>query len=540
MDKRFYQVVENYLMKYLELNPIYATYLGIHKFDSQMPRGDKQGIIERKELLVEFKNSLEDIKLDKLSLEARIDYKVSMDTINLHLFYIDEWPLWKMYPFAGGDIGESLFPLFIREFAPFIERFSSIVARMEKGPKYLRESMECLEDPVETYIDTVLEGVKQLPIFIEIIYKTGVELIGRDDHLVERAKHAVEKLRISISEYSNWLFDMKTKAKKDFAMGKERFKKLLELRGIELPIDKILRLGEGYLDKFKNQLKQLADQILPGASPDNVRRMLEDEHPRDFAGVIREYERAMERAKKFIVERKIAPIPDRENIKVMETPHYLHPIIPFAAYFPPAPFDKEKLGIYIITPPTKGEHFKRHNYYSISNTSVHEAYPGHHLQLSWTATVKNLVRIISFKTEFVEGWAHYCEDLMKEYGFDNTPKHKFIQLIDSIWRAVRIIIDVKLSTGMMTFDEAVDLLSRETGMDREAAIAEVRRYTFTPGYQLSYLLGKHLLRELRREVKNIMKDKYNDYIFHELILKSGGLPYKYLKEYVIESVKMKL
>jgi len=99
-----------------------------------------------------------------------------------------------------------------------------------------------------------------------------------------------------------------------------------------------------------------------------------------------------------------------------------------------------------------------------------------------------------------------------------------------IWRAVRMIVDVKLSCGEMSFEEAVDMLVKETGMSKNGAVAEVRRYTQSPGYPLSYLLGKHLMLKLRDDVKAKMGDKYNDKIFHDTITANGYLPMSKLRE----------
>lgn len=531
-DRRLYEVIEEYFMRYLEINPIHATILGIHKFDSQMPRGDKEGIREQRKLVLDFRTALSDIGRDKLSFESRIDYDLAHNLIDLALFNLDELQLWRKYPFGGENIGDAIFPLFVRDFAPFTERFSSIVARLEKSPRYLRETMDCLEEPIEIYVDNALKSITNLPLFLDVIYRAGIEQISEDDPIITRAKHAIENLKSALIEYENWLEDVKAESKKDFAIGYDKFKRLLELRGIEYTPEEILKIGEDYLNKFKAELKELAKKIVPDGDVNKAREVIESEHPKTFEEAINEYKNAIERAKQFVAEKKLAPLPEGEVIKVVETPAYLRAVIPFAAYFPPAPFEENKVGIYLVTPPVKTEHLRRHNYYSISNTTVHEAYPGHHLQLSWSATIRNIIRLMINATEFIEGWAHYCEDMMKEHGYDATDKHRFILLLDAIWRAARIIVDIKLSTGKMSFDEAIEFLVKETGMDREAAEAEVRRYTYTPGYQLSYLLGKHMISELRREVREKLKDKYNEYKFHEIILTSGGMPYKYLRKLV--------
>ena len=133
-------------------------------------------------------------------------------------------------------------------------------------------------------------------------------------------------------------------------------------------------------------------------------------------------------------------------------------------------------------------------------------------------------------TETVEGWAHYCEQMMMEHGYITSLESKLIQINDVIWRAVRIIVDVKLSRGEMSFDEAVDMLVNDVRMSKEGATAEVRRYTQTPSYALSYLLGKHLILQLREEIKQKMGTKYNEKFFHDTITANGYLPISLLRK----------
>jgi uncharacterized protein (DUF885 family) len=191
---------------------------------------------------------------------------------------------------------------------------------------------------------------------------------------------------------------------------------------------------------------------------------------------------------------------------------------------PPGKFDSKQIGIYIVTRPSDVRNLGKHlNYPSIVNTAVHEGFPGHFLQMA-VSNRGSFVRLLAGGTETIEGWAHYCEEMMMEHGFNRSPEVRFVQVNDAIWRAVRIIVDVKLSRGEMSFDEAVDMLMKEAGMSREAAVAEVRRYTLTPGYQLSYLLGKHMILKLRDEVKKKMGNKFSERFFHDTVAANGELP----------------
>ncbi|MGD8506794.1 MAG: DUF885 family protein, partial [Candidatus Bathyarchaeota archaeon] len=187
-------------------------------------------------------------------------------------------------------------------------------------------------------------------------------------------------------------------------------------------------------------------------------------------------------------------------------------------------FDKPQIGIYIVTRPKDPANLGKHlNYASIRNTAVHEAFPGHFLQGA-TSNRGSFVRLLAQGTETVEGWAHYCEEMMTEKGFITDLETRLIQVNDMIWRAVRIIVDVKLSRGEMSFEEAVGMLVKETGMSKEGATAEVKRYTQSPGYPLSYLIGKHLILQLKEEVKQKMGNRFNDRFFHDTITANGYLP----------------
>jgi uncharacterized protein (DUF885 family) len=126
--------------------------------------------------------------------------------------------------------------------------------------------------------------------------------------------------------------------------------------------------------------------------------------------------------------------------------------------------------------------------------------------------------------------------MMMERGFVTGLESKLIQIKDAIWRAVRIIVDVKLSRGEMDFDEAVNMLMTEVGMSKEAAVAEVRWYTQEPGYPMSYLLGKHLILQLREDVKQKMGSKYNERFFHDTVTANGYLPISLLRKVLDQKI----
>jgi uncharacterized protein (DUF885 family) len=202
-------------------------------------------------------------------------------------------------------------------------------------------------------------------------------------------------------------------------------------------------------------------------------------------------------------------------------------VIPFAAYFSPGKFEPGRPeGIYVVTPSVDGDPaaMREHNHASIYNTSIHEAYPGHHLQLVVANQHPSLIRLLVDAPEFVEGWAMYCELMMREQGFDTAPAHRLMMHTDAIWRACRIILDVRLQRGEIGVDEATDFMVEQTGFERPQAAAEVKWYTYRPTYPLSYLLGRQLLLRLRADEQKRLGSSFSLRGFHDALLNQGGLP----------------
>jgi len=534
-SERFDRLAKGLFDEIIELQPHAATYLGLHQYDHLMPEGSKDTVFKLMRLLHSYLDKFSEISPSSLDFDRRLDLELAKDMLRLELFYLEDWPVWRMFPGAPDTIGDALFPLLVRDFAPLETRLRSITERLKASPRYLEETKSRLEDPVRIYCDISLEVADKLPLFLEEI--SGAATSVKDSALKSEVEDATGRVKDTLSKYQEWLKGEREKARADFALGPDRLERLLALRGLEMSSAEILRLGEEYLRDSKEKLRKYAEMIKPGASVEEVRALLKSHHPRNFQEALEAYRREIGRSREFVVKSNFASIPPNEELIVMETPSFLRSTTPFAAYFAPPKFEERQLGIYIVTPPANEEMLKEKSYYAISNTSVHEGYPGHHLQLSCSNQNPSLIRLMAHSTEFVEGWAHYCEETVKELGYDDTPEHRFIQTLDMLWRAVRIIVDVKLSSGKMSFTEAVDFMVSKIGMVREGALAEVKRYTYTPGYPLSYLLGKHLLFELKRMALDKLGDRFDPHWFHDTLLYAGSMPIKYHRLNLMEKIR---
>lgn len=515
---------------YVGQNPIFATYLGIHDFDHLMPRGTYEAEIEECARVKEYLRRLGQIPRKGLSPAKRVDHGVLRNTFRLWIFESETAAIWKSMPRASETVGDGLFPLFMREFAPLPRRLESITGRLERSPAFITETQGRIRDPVRLWSEVALESTHRLPAFLKTIEATGRDHLHGADR--SRLEEAVAKTNEALARHATWIQrDVLPRSKERLGIGAAKFRRLVRLRELGATVEEIYGVGKKYLRESRRELVRLAAEIKPGASVDEAKEIVKRDHPARFEEALHYTAQAMEDAKRFIVQRGLATIPTNEELSVVETPSYLRHVIPFAAYNPPARFEPRKQGFYMVTPvEDKPEMLRELSYAGIRNTAVHEGYPGHHLQLACATLNPSHARIFAGATETIEGWAHFCEDMMKDAGFSADPKTKFVQMTDQIWRACRILIDIDLHTGKMGFDEAVEFLVRESGMERAGAIAEVKRYTYSPAYQLSYLLGKHLILQLRKDVKRGLGKQYSNKLFHDTILYAGSLPMKHMRE----------
>jgi len=524
MDKEFDNIVQEYVDWWVERNPILGTVLGLHEYDHLMPDGTRDAVLDDIRKREEFQNRFEAIDEDKLSPHKRIERDAIIHSLRTDSFMMEEYRQWESNPNGVDILGASIFRIFTREFAPLAERLQSITSRLQKAPKYLEEAKSRIIKPVRLWVEIQLESSKKFPMFLDAIVGSATEVL--DAERLETLKSAVSDTKEALLDYEKWMTEaLLPVAEEEHRMGEELFRKTIELKNLGLTVEDIRELGEKYLKSCKERLEEISDQIKPGASVEEVREIVKSNHPKDFDEVMKEYSGSVEESREFILGNKLIDLPAGEKLTVVETPPYMRNTIPFAAYLMPGKFDKEQEGIYLVTPVEENpDLLKEHSYPGIMNTSVHEGYPGHHLQLVICNTNPSLVSAVVFATETVEGWAHYCEDWMKEMGFDDTPETRFIQTMDLLWRATRIIVDVDLHTRRITMEEGVDFLVEQVGIETPSALAEVKRYTTAPAYQLCYLIGKHLIMQLRDEIKERMGDAYTDGFFHNTFLSTGSFP----------------
>ncbi len=535
-DQEFEELEDKIFDTFMERNPVMATHMGIHEYDDVLPDVSKKAHEEEIEMMEGWIKEIKDFEDESLSDDNQIAKHLGIHILDLMLFRMKELEHWKQQPSVPDTIGSSILLLLKREFAPLEERLRSIKGRIEDIPRIVEEEKTRIEDPVDLWVDMALEASERLPMMLKLVLMIAKENEFDENELAELSS-AVDEADEALEDYKNWLNEIKLDSEEEFAIGKEKFDKLLEKREIGYSADEIYELGKELLENARDAMDRYAEQIDPEKSTQEVVEEVMSETPQNFEKAITWYEGGLEDAKEFVVDNDLATIPESESIEVIETPEYMRHIIPFAAYMPPAKFDKVQKGIYMVTPPKKEDDLENYSYWDVRNTTVHEGYPGHHLQNAAACKNDDVFRLFSHAVETIEGWAHYCEEMMKDHGFDDTPEARLIQTKDVVWRAARIIVDIELSTNEISFDEAVEYLVDTVGMKKEDATAEVKRYTQNPAYQLSYLLGKVMIKELKEDIKEKMGNDFSEKFFHDTILYAGGVPIKYLRKIFDKKIK---
>jgi uncharacterized protein (DUF885 family) len=298
----------------------------------------------------------------------------------------------------------------------------------------------------------------------------------------------------------------------------------------EYTADEILEIGRDAKKTTETELERTGQIIDPKKTWRELIGELEEIHP--TAPQLEEtYRREMMAARDFVREKRLVTIPVGEELEVRPTQLFERPTLPYAAYMSPAPFEKKQKGFFYVTPidetqtpEAQAAQLKGHPSYGIPVIALHEAYPGHHLQLVLANRNKNKIRRVMATTVFIEGWALYCEEMMHEAGFYSDPRTVLFKLKDQLWRACRVIIDVGIHTGAMTFDQAVVLLVDAAKLQKVHAEKEVTRYTGSPTQPMSYLIGKKQIMELRRDYQAKMAGNFQLREFHDRLLSFGSIP----------------
>jgi len=540
--QKFEKLAKSYFNWAYKTWPVWATSMGIHKFDDCLTDYSKKGITKQLATLKKFQQKLSKIDSSKLDTFSQTEYQILKSDLAWAIIeYEKVRPFEKNPGFYVDEVVWGLFFLLTREFAPAKVRAKSLLARLKKAPRVLRQGKKNVKNPPKVYtqvaIQTAEGALKLLKLKIPAFVKKAPQL---EKEILLANKKAISALE----DYLSFLKKLLPRSRGEFALGQKLFeKKLAFAQMLDYSPEELLKLGWEVLRQTEKDLAALGKEIDPTKSWVELVEELRQERP-EPEKLLTVYQKEVKNLKDFLSKKRVVPLPEGEELKVMETPHSERATTPYAAYLAPAPFEEAQIGQFWVTPIDKKlsveeqeRQLAEHALHHLPTTVLHESYPGHHLQLVWANRNKSLVRKHSRNTPFCEGWALYCERLMEETGYLADPRKRFFRLIAKLWRASRVILDVSLHTQGMSIEEAVDFLVEKAYLARPSALIEIRRYTLTPTYPLSYLLGKLEILKLREEIREMLGKEFDLEEFHQRLLLSGTIPIKLARKELLEKLK---
>src|SRR5262245_12190442 len=535
--KAFTALSEEFVELYMRHHPVQATLVGIHDYDAKLPDDSPNGIRERVTWLRDLEQRLvASVPWQELPVEQRVDFGFLRSRLGAMRADLEEIKMHAHNPALYAETAlTGIFLLMARRHAPLEERKEAILSRLLAVPDYLKLVRPNFEQIPDAFLGTASEITLSAPAFVDEVTRSLVKSFPSE---AERIEHAGTRARVGFLQYQEYIDrDLEAKVGGTFAIGERWMNFKLErehLLGMDCTA--LEALGKDHVERTRKALEAEAAKVDPSRSWRDLVAEAKKRHPEPLR--LREaYQAEVDRSRQFVAEKGVVPLPAGETIEVIDTPLFLRATTPYAAYLPPAPFDEDQAGLFYVTPvdntrrkEEQAQQLEGHCYAGLPLTTVHEAYPGHHVQLCHANRSATRLRQLADSHVFAEGWALYCEELMYEQGYYLDAVTRIFQLKDLLFRACRVVIDVGLHTGRMTFMQAVDYLVEQALVERFNALIEVKRYTMTPTQPMSYLVGKLQILGLRDEAQSKLGPRFDLANFHRQLLGIGTLPLGLVRE----------
>jgi uncharacterized protein (DUF885 family) len=495
--------------------------------DARLGRFDAEAVREHLAGLRAIAGAVEELETE--GLQPEIDRTALLGEIRNSIYRLEyEQPHLRNPGYWLTHALQGLYAILARRDEAAGGRAPAALERLKSLPRFLDEGRATLREPPGVFLDSalgMLGGGGEL--VVQLVATLGAEAPALQAELQAAAGAALEALK----RVGTALRDEIEPADdpQAFAIGEEQFsRRLHHEHALVAGAPELWRYGLHLQEETEAELAAAAGR-LNGRPWRHLVDNLRNDAPAPDA-ILSAYQAELARAQAFVAERDLVSMP-RDPIEVVATPAFLASLVPFAAYEPPPIFLGAQSGRFYVTrpdPSVAGEALRRqlrgHCLHAIPAMVAHEAYPGHHLQLTTAQGLTSEVRRHLWTPIMVEGWALYCEQLMEEAGFYPDPESRIFQLVNLLWRAVRIVLDVGLHTRGMTPAEAVDYMVDHLPIERASAEAEVRRYCAWPTYQLCYAVGRRELLGLRDAYRRRVGAEFQGKRFHDELLAYGGLP----------------
>jgi len=541
-DEYFEQVVFHY-------GPTGGTLTGFHQYDAQLEDYSRANIDAEIASLKQFEARIQAIHPgdDAADFVPRSDREIVLASIHSQLLELETIRPWeKNADTYSSTCASAAFALMERKFASPDDRLRSLIAREKQMPTLLVEARANLKNPPRIFTEIAIE---QLPGIVDFFQHDVPSAFAEasDPQLKAQFAQSNAAVIVALGNYLDWLkADLLPRSKGDFRIGAQTFRDKLKYdEMVDIPLDKLLEIGWADMRKNQDHFKQVAHELEPNKTPAEVLQELGENHPAPDH-LLDAFRSTFSGLTSFIRTHHIVTIPSEVLPTLEETPPFMRATTT-ASMDTPGPYETHATEAYFnvtlpdatMTPAEVDGYMHGFNIGTVVSTAVHEAFPGHYIQFLWLPQAPSKVRKLLGANTDVEGWAHYCEQMMLDEGYGqpgvgakNERDAKFLrlgQLQDALLRNARFIVGIQMHTGNMTIEQAEDFFQKEGFQSRENAIVETKRGAGDPTY-LYYTLGKLEIMKLREDVKKKEGAAFSLEKFHDDFLKQGFPPIKIVRE----------
>jgi uncharacterized protein (DUF885 family) len=558
-DDAFERLARDYLDDLPKFSQVNATSIGDHRYDHLLDQVDGNARSRKLALYRKYLTALADVDWDELSRPNKVDAEILRADIDSNIWSLQTLEEWAWNPLVYVNIaGSSLYTLMARDFAPLEERVEDAAARLEQFPRFLRQARESLQ-PAQVpkiHAETAIRQNKGIHSIIE-----SMILASRDEispELATRLDAAVATATEALDQHQDWLEDeLSPQAKGDFRIGARLFdEKLGHTLNSPLSRREIRLRAENEYVAVRNEMYEVAKKVYAGVhpyasfpdAPDDafkqviIRAALEQAY-RDLPerdAIVDIAKENLAQATNFVRERNLVTVPD-DPIDIIVMPEFQRGVS--VAYLdPPGPLDEGQKSFYAVAPlpadwsaEQVNSFLREYNLWSIQNLTLHEAMPGHYLQLALSNRYPSTLRAVLWSGPFVEGWAVYGERITIDAGYlENAPLMRLINLKWYLRTITNAIIDQAIHVDGMSRDAAMRLMI-EGGFqeEREAAGKWVRAQLSST--QLStYFVGYQEHVDMRKAVERAWGDDFSLRRYHDQALSYGSPPVKFVRALILD------
>jgi uncharacterized protein (DUF885 family) len=549
MDDEFEKISRDYIEQELQANPEQATELGDHRFDSRLTDYSPEARAKELTAQKEFRDKLNAIDGSGLAGANNIDFRILKENIDYKIFQAEELKDAEWNPLVYmQSLANSLYLLVARDFAPPEKRIPNLRQRMEAIPRVIEQAKANLQHPPPVHTETAIEQTQGA---ISLVREGLAPLLDGVPEMKKSLAQLQEKTAAALEDYKKWLQnDLLPRSDGDFRLGAEKFRKKLRFAlASDLSMEEIMKRAQADLQQTQTAIYETALPLYKKNFPNADEQALADKHKvtaavldklaekhPDDATVVGYAKKIVGEATDFVRQRNLVTIP-KVPLDVIAMPEFKRGVA-IAYCDSPGPLEKSGKTFFAVAPTPKDwskqrreSFFREYNNYMIRDLTVHEAMPGHYLQLAHANEfhAPTLVRAIFQSGTFVEGWAVYTEQMMAEQGYGG-PEVKMQQLKMRLRAICNAILDQSIHAGNMTEQDAMDLMTKQAFQQEGEAVAKWKRARLTSAQLSTYFVGVSEHLDLRDKAKAKAGSAFDQKKYNDQVISYGSPPVKYVRE----------